>query len=965
MSGRSFRRQLLALPFLALGLVAGTTVYAEAPAKAPVAATAQPADAVTGKTPWGFSVYDIPVDPAVRYGVLPNGLKYAILKNDTPQDTASIRMRYNFGSLAESDSEQGLAHFIEHMAFNGSKNVPEGEMVKLLERDGLAFGADTNASTGFDNTTYKLDLPRTDMSLLDTGLMLMRETASNLTIAPDAVDRERGVVLSEMRTRNSFQLRQIKALFQFEAPNSLIGNRLPIGTQEVLENATAAQLRSLYERYYRPDNATLVIVGNLDPDAVESEIRRYFADWQPVGPAGTPIDYGTVDPKRPTGADIFVDPATPYSATLVESSPYAFRPTTVDELRQYVLERIATGIVTRRIQRIAQQPDAPILAGVASINQLFQTANQAQISITGKEGKWEDALRIGEQELRRANQYGFTQAELAEQLANIENDFQQSAAQQATRRNSQLAEQIAGTAADGDIFVLPSTQLAAFEKIKPTLTVDAVNAAFRAQFATANPQIFVTGKEPIEGGSDAVLAAYRAAAATPVAAPENKAAETFGYGDFGTPGKIVSDTTIPDLGIRTIRFANNVMLNLKQTDFEQGKLRFQIDLGRGLLALPKDEPGLPIYLSSLLAQGGLGKHSFDDLQTLMAGKQVALGLAASDDNFVVGGSTKMADFATQMAVSAAYVTDPGYRPEMQARWQALVPLFVAQLSSTPQQVAAVNVERILANDDPRFGIPDGETLLQRNTGELKAALAPTLADAPIEISVVGDFDPDAVIADVAKTFGALPTRRASFAPVHSFPGITFPTDTSPVTLYHKGKPDQGLAIVAWPTTDDSNAQDETTMSLLAQVLQLDLLEVIREQLGATYSPNASSSMSDVFAGYGTMQVQVVVAPEDRQKVFDAIDAIAKDLRDNPPSADLLERARNPMLERIAKNQHENGYWLGVASHAQSEADRLDRARTKADRVKAVTPEMIQAAAAKYLLASREKKIAIIPDPSIK
>ena len=897
--------------------------------------------------------------PTVRYGMLANGLKYAILKNGTPQGTASIRMRFGVGSLGETDRERGLAHFIEHMAFNGSTNVPEGEMIKLLERKGLAFGADTNASTGFEATTYKLDLPRTDGDLISTGLMLMRETAGNLNLSQAAIDRERGVVLSEMRTRDSFQLRQITALFGFQAPGSMLSQRLPIGTAEVLRTATADDLRALYQRYYRPENAVLTVVGDFDPAVVEAEIAQRFADWKPVGAAGKPLDFGTVDPKRATAADVFVDPAVPNSISIIRAGAYNSRPTTMAELRRLVLERLATGIVSRRISRIAQEPDSPIVGGGASIDNLFQTADQATVTLVAREGQWQDALKIGAEEVNRARQYGFTKAELAEQLANLERGFRQAAEQQGTRKNAALAEAIAETVAEQDLFVRPETMLAAFEKIAPTITTDDVKQAFDRGFAANNPLVFVTAKQPIEGGPAKVLEVYRAAERLAVAAPAENAVAAFGYTDFGTPGKIVSDTIVPDLDVRTIRFANNVMLNLKPTKFEDGRLRFSVELGRGTLALPADKPGMALYLSSMLGQGGLGKHSSDDLQSILAGRSVTMGMAAQTDAFSIAGSTKMADFAQQMAVSAALVTDPGYRPEMAARWKAIVPLFSAQLTSTPQQVAAAQLERILTSGDTRFGIPDQATLESRTTDELRAALAPTLARAPIEIAVVGDFDPATVIAEVARTFGALPEREAALASTRTFPGVRFPASTAPITLYHEGKPDQGLAIASWPTTDDSDAREATIVSLLAKVMQIEATDELREALGATYSPGVGSSMSDVFAGYGHLDVQVIVAPEDRKKVFDAIDGIAKSLRDAPPSADLIERARNPLLEQIANSEKDNGYWMQVAGNAQSKADRLERYRTRAARYKSVTAAELQAAARKYLDPQRELRVSIV------
>lgn len=956
-------RLIKALLTTALGIALSACAAIPQASVAPAAEKAAPAAAavVTGQTGWGFPVYDVQPDPAVRYGTLPNGMKYAILRNATPKDSASVRMRFDFGSIAEAENERGLAHFIEHMAFNGSTNVPEGEMTKILERLGLAFGADTNASTGFDTTTYQLDLPRTNDDLVDTALMLMRETAGNLTLDPAAIDRERGVILSEMQTRDSFQLRRIVDYFDFAVPETPFGDRLPIGTAEVLKSADAATMRSLYERYYRPEKATLVLVGDFDPDVIEAKIKSRFADWRGTGPAGAELDDGTVNLTRPAAADTFVDPDVPYIVSIDSFQPYVDTPETVAENRRAMLEQLGNAILNRRFEKIANASDSPILGGGASTSDFFKAARSSSVNVTAREGAWPQALTVGENELRRALQYGFTQAELAEQLANVQLAINTAADQANTRRSSALANSIVATVDGRDIFSTPGFNRETFDRLKPTLTVDAVDAAFKARWNGSQPLVHVSSKAPIEGGDAAVLAAFEAARQVAVAAPAAATSAAFAYDDFGAPGTVTADTTIDDLGIRTITFANNVRLNLKKTDFEQGKLRYAVRIGSGQLQLPAGQPGLGIFMSSMLANAGLGQHSYDELREVLAGRNVSPGLTASDDGFGTSGTTTMADLALQLKVSAAYLTDPGYRSEAQSRWANLVPTFSAQLDATPQTVAQRDVARVLASGDQRFGIPDEKTLLARNLVELKAALGPIFASAPIEIAIVGDIDEAAAIAAVAQSFGALPTRDTDFGAFDTRREVSFPTDRSPVTLTHAGTPDQALALAYWPTDDDADATEEVKVEMLSQVMGLMLLEEIREKLGATYSPSSSSSMSSVYKDYGVFGTSVIVEPGRADEVFAAVDTIAAQLRDKPIDADILVRARTPILENIVKSRRENGYWLGLAGRAQSESARLDRTRNVEARYKAVTAADIQAMARKYLRDDRELKIRIVHD----
>ena len=268
-----FRRLFLALSPLVLLAAGPLPLGARQPATTAATTVNPQNDAAKA---WNFAASDIPVDLDIIFGVLPNGMKYALLNNATPKDSVVLRMRFDIGSFAEAEDQRGLAHFLEHMVFNGSTNVPEGEMVKLLERKGLAFGADTNAVTGFDGTIYKLDLPNASDDLIDTGLMLMRETASEVTIDPEAVDRERGIILSERRARDSYQLRNLVAQLAFQMEGMTVANRIPVGIEEVIRTAPATRIRDLYDRYYRPERAFLVLVGDFDPAAIEELIYGMF-----------------------------------------------------------------------------------------------------------------------------------------------------------------------------------------------------------------------------------------------------------------------------------------------------------------------------------------------------------------------------------------------------------------------------------------------------------------------------------------------------------------------------------------------------------------------------------------------------------------------------------------------------------------------------------------------------------------
>jgi zinc protease len=895
---------------------------------------------------WGVGLTDVTPDPSIRYGTLPNGMKYAIKRNATPKGAASVRLQIAFGSLGEAENERGLAHFIEHMAFNGTTHVAEGDMVKMLERQGLAFGPDTNAQTDFDTTTYMLDLPKTDEEHLDTAMFLLREVAGEIKFDPDAVARERGVILGEKRARDSFQLRQAVDSLKFDVPDTPYAKRIPIGLESVIDSASSDTLKSLYHRYYRPENATLVFVGDADPALIEAKLRKAFSDWKGIGPAGAPLPRGSVDVSRAADFHNFVDPAVPTIVDLTVMQPWEKPVDTVAYRKDKVVEALALGIVNRRIARLANSPGSPLLGGGMATDEEEDAALSTSLKIAAKDGSWKDAVDAAEQEMRRDIQQGVTASELKTEIAATEAALRTAAEQEDTRTNQAIAGAILGVVGEDKFVTTPRYRYEFFEKMAGHITPAEVSAALKSLWTGSAPLVHLSTKEPVTRTQ--IATEFKASQAVALAAPSDAAAATFAYDSFGTPGKVVEDRRITDLGVRTVRFANNVQLNIKKTDFEAGKVRFVVRLGDGILDLPKDQPGLNVMLGTISALGGLKKQSLEDLKEFGAGKVLVFGTGVADDAFVAAGATTPKDLALQMKVSAAYLLDPGFRPEAESKWHDAVPIIEKQVDAQPQSVAALRLPIVLTGGDQRFGIPSGAVLQQRSFEEARAALAPVIAKAPIEITVVGDIDEQAVIDAAASSFGAVAPRELAEKPSPKAAEAAFRSDRSRIELTHEGQADQAVIEAVWPTTDDHDFRIEVGMELLKDTLDIMLTEKVREALGDSYGVGLQNVMSDTFPGFGYLSASAIVSPDKMDEVEKAIDEAAAELRDKPVDADLLARARNPELEKIDHQQRDNGYWLAALSRAQSEPGRLDRIRKRKAILQSITAADLQKLAREYL-----------------
>jgi zinc protease len=959
MSSPLFRRLALALSPLVL-LSASAAPLSARQAAAPAATTAVNPQTDAAKA-WNFAASDIPVDANIVFGVLPNGMKYALLRNSTPKDSVVLRMRFDIGSFAEAEDQRGLAHFLEHMVFNGSTNVPEGEMVKLLERKGLAFGADTNASTGFDSTTYKLDLPNASDDLMDTGLMLMRETASEVTLDAQAVDRERGIILSERRARDTYQLRSLVAQLAFQMQGMMVADRLPVGTEEVIRTASVDRIRDLYDRYYRPERATLVMVGDFDPAAVEVKIKARFTDWMGRGPAGADPAIGAVDYARPAAAASFIDPAIQDGVAIAAFKPWRDEPDTRAKRARTLAEDVGEAIVGRRLAKIALGEDSPILAGYLNDAAGWKIFDQVTVGAVAREGAWKDALALVEQELRRAVEHGFTQSEVDEQLANRRTALKNAVAGVTTRRSATLADALVSAAKGDFVFVRPETTQALFEAVVPSLDAEAVSAAFRARMDGLSPPLaWVTAKTPVEGGDAAILAVLEASRHVPVAAPAASDSAAFAYQHFGAPGRVVGDDRIADLGIRRIRFANNVMLNIKRTDFQMDRVYLGLRVDGGNLLATRDDP-TRVALAGSLSLGGLEAHGLDELRSILAGKTVSASFGSDTDSFGGSALTSPEDFALQAKLMAAFLTHPGYRSDGLALIRRYLPQQYAANDATPAAVLGRDAGGILANDDPRAATPPLETVLALDWDQLRGAVADSFAHGAIEIGVVGDIDEQAAIDAVAASFGALPERRAAFDPRAEARVRDYATDRSERTLIHKGPAEQAEIRVYWPARDDSDLAEAMRLNLLGRVMKLMLTEELRERLGESYSPGAGASLSDDYPGYGHLYASSNVDAKDIATTRAAIFAIAKELRDKPVDADLLDRARRPLVETMVKARRENAYWLPYVMKATSAVARLDRSRGGIAEVEAATAEDLQALARRYLTDDKALVLKAISD----
>ncbi len=951
-----FQRFCVALAALALPFAVHAPVWAQAPEYQDLESVVHE---VTAPDPWPFAASDLAPDPEYRVGVLPNGMRYIIRPNATPAAQGMVYLWINAGSLGEEPDQAGYAHFIEHMAFNGSTRVPEGEMVRLLEREGLAFGPDTNASTTFDRTVYMLNLPRNDAALLDTALMIMRETASELTLDPAAVAREIGVIQSERRVRDTYQQRATIDQLRFFYPGSAFAENWIGGRDETIDAATSRRLRDLYERWYRPSNAAIIVVGEFDADAAEAAIAAHFASWQ-AAPVETPASAGPFDLERAGQTAIFIDPALSEQINVSRSAAWIARPDTVASRRERLLREIGYAIINRRLQSLGRSGDPPFRAAGMVTEEVFQQARTTSLVVQAAEGEWQRGLAAAQEEYRRALLEGFSQAEVAEQIANLDGSIEANAAGAATRHNSNFITGAMTLLEDEQIPTTPQSAAERFANTRPLITPEAVLAAMLADLVELdNPLIRFSGRTAPVGGEAALRAAWDAGMAAELAPREAATVASFAYTDFGPPSAIVADTVEPLLGIRTIAFANGVRLNLKRTDLAADRITVQVNIDGGQMLDTRENP-LATAMTSSLILGGLGAHSLDELQSILAGHQLGIGIEADEETFLFSATTTPRDLQMQLQLFAAAVADPGWRTDGEEQYHRNVSNFFARLDATPDAALSTALGAIVSDNDPRFSLQSQDAYLQLSFARLRDAIGSALGNGAIELALVGDFDEEQAIAFVASTFGAFPQREADFEAYVDNRDRSFTADRTPRTLTHSGEANQALLQMLWPTRDGEDLAESLELNLLEGVAQSLLLDRLREELGQTYAPGASADQSRVYPDWGTFSISASVTPADMPATRAAMLAVIEQLRAAPVDADTLLRARAPQLEAYDNLLKSNGGWMGLVDRAQSQPDRLARFLEGRALLEALAPEDVQAMAQRYLDPAQRLEITVLP-----
>jgi len=572
---------------------------------------------------WSYNKKGLHPDPALVFKKLPNGFAYILLKNQYPKNRVSMHLFVRAGSLYESDNQQGLAHFLEHMLFNGSAHFKPAELVKFFQSIGMQFGPDANAHTGFNETVYDILLPEGNKENLIKGLVVMKDFAEGALLLPSEIRRERGVILAEKRTRDSASYRTYVKTLKFEFPDTRISRRLPIGREEILKKADQKQFKDFYDTWYRPDKMILVLVGDFDPELAGMLIEDKFSSITSRAPPGTIPDIGDIKQKGIKSFYHFEKESGNTTVSIEVLEKILFMPDSYDVRKKELIEDIANRMVKYRLDSLIQNPGTPFTSASISSGIFLRQFKYADITADCNPENWEKALSLVEQTLRQTLIFGFTTSELTRIKKVLLSDLDNAVKSASTRNSKELAREILWGLNSNRVFMSPQQEKELYTPIINAVTLKDVHDAFKDIWAKEHRLLLVTGNAKLidKNPETKILNTYQKSWETAVSKPAEEKSLVFPYlPDPHIKGRITQTKKIPDLEIVQVDFRNGVRLNLKKTDFEANQVLINLSFGQGKSCEPLNKPGLALFTENVLNESGLGTLTKDELKWAMAGK---------------------------------------------------------------------------------------------------------------------------------------------------------------------------------------------------------------------------------------------------------------------------------------------------------------------------------------------------------
>ena len=912
----------------------------------------------------------IPVDPDVRIGKLDNGLTYYIRHNEWPEKRAEFYIAQKVGSIQEDDNQRGLAHFLEHMAFNGSKHFKGNELLRWCESIGVKFGTDLNAYTSIDQTVYNIsNVPTTRETIVDSCLMILWDWADGLLLEQEEIEKERGVIHEEWRLRTSAQMRMLERDLPKLYPGSKYGHRMPIGLMEIIDNFERPFLQQYYEKWYRPDNQGIIVVGDVDVDQVEQKIKTMFSQIAKPGPDAAKIEKVAVpDNAEPI---VVIDKDKEQRIDMVEVMfKHDAIPDSVKGSLEYLvanyLKNVALGMLNSRLAELGEKPDCPYLqAGVSDGTYLLSKPKDAfDVGIVPKEGQMNAAVKTVITEARRAAEFGFTATEYGRSKANTLSSLDKEYSNKDKRYNSQFVNQYVQHFLANEPIPSIDDYYQLMKQLVPAIPIDAINAVMKQLVPQKDSNLVVVNFNQEKDGAvypteEGLLGAVRDARAEQLTAWVDNVKDEPLMTTLPTPGKITKEVKNDKFDYTELTLSNGVKVILKQTDLKKDQVLLSGEgWGGSSLYGEKDFVNMKMF-NDVVEASGLGNFLHTELTKALAGKIAGASLSLSAYRANINGSSTPTDVETMMQLVYLYMT--GNVKKDQQSFDQLMKTTELQLKNRllqPEAVFADSLSLTLTKHNPRFKPMDVSDLAQVNYDRiLEMAKESTANAAAFTFTIIGNYDDAKIRPLVEQYLGSLPTQKTIVK------GKDVSSDyTGKVVndFKHKAETPKANALLHWYSKKiPYTLENAIRADVAGQVLQMVYLKEIREEASAAYTVQGQVGISrDDFADETSIFAYCPMKPEKADTAIYILRRAVQDMAAGKCDADMVKKAKEYMLKSHADQLKQNGYWTGrIRTWRLWNLDfHTDYEKT----VEAVTPESVCALVAEVLKAGNEAEIVMLP-----
>src|SRR5688572_716379 len=917
-----------------------------------------------------FSQYKLsdplPVDPNVKIGKLANGLTYYIRKNVKPEKKLELRLAVNAGSVLENDNQRGLAHFMEHMGFNGTKNFQKNELVDYLQKTGVEFGADLNAYTGFDETVYILPIPTDDPAVVEKGFTVLEDWAFNNLFDKNEIEKERGVVLEESRLSKGSDERMSRQYFPRLFNGSKYGERLPIGKDDVLKNFKHETLKSFYKNWYRPNLISVIVVGDIDPAEAEKKIKAHFSKF--TNPANATPRPAIIPIKQRTAPDAMVVTDDEATNTLLEIFNFvkpAKKIKTWADYRQSTIEGLVSSLINQRLTELTQKPNPPFVFASTGYQPFLRGYSSfISFAVLG-EAPAQESIDALISETNRARQFGFLQAELDRAKASLSNAAEKSFNEKDKSESGAIVSQYVNHFLQGDPIPGVEHRYKFLKQVLPTITLQEINAAAKKMPSTANAFTLALAPTSMKAklpNNANLLKAVVAANNKTVKAYEEKAVASALLDKEPTPGKITAETKNEKLGTTDLTLSNGVTVTIKPTTLKNDEIKMDAWRWGGFHKFDLADKENAQYAAVLVGQMGVKDMSPTDIKKFLAGKTVDLTPYINPHEEGIEGRSSVKDFETFLQMMYLFYTQPRKDEGLYKSFVTKSKSALQFIKQNPQAWFQDSLGKIIYNNNPWANeIPESSDFDRLNLDKSFAIYKDVFGNAHgMHYSFVGNIDVEKAKPLLEKYIGSLPSSPIE----NKFKdnGIRMVKGSTEANL-KKGKESQAMVTFMFEGETEYNREEKMNLAALLEVLNIKIIEKLREEMSGIYGGGMGGTIYKRPYVHYRITAGFPCGPENVEKLTKALLDIIKDAQEKGVEQKDLDKVKETWKKQYHVNLQSNDWWLTGLSNAFIDQVNAENLLDYEKRVDAIKREDLQKAARKFLTLNNMVKAVLYPESS--